>query len=184
MHMPVKALVALVAVVVVGGGAWYFSSQSSSAPGNTSASPQNTETTSEQTEGTLGDLLARTGSWSCTVQATHEGGGSEGTTYIANSQLRGDFTARMQGMTVQTSFIAKDGYMYTWSDMLPQGMKVKMESAGGTSGGQGMDPSTKVSYSCAPWTVDESKFALPEGTEFFEIGAQGAGGFNTTPLPR
>lgn len=97
-------------------------------------------------------------------------------------KIRGDFTATMNGQTVNTSFIGVDGYMYTWSDMLPQGMKVKAESAGGTSGGEGIDPATPVEYACEFWSADQSKFTLPS-IEFFEIGAEGMGGFNM-PMPR
>ncbi len=175
--MALKAIIGLVILAAVGGGV-YVMTQNSSAP----ATETSTETEESASAGTFADLMARVGSWTCDAKATHEGGMSEGTVFMDGGKLRGDFVATMAGQTVNTSFIALDGYMYTWTDMLPQGMKVKMEEASGTSGGQGIDPSTPVEYSCSVWIADQSKFALPS-IEFFEIGAEGMGGFNV-PLPR
>lgn len=175
--MALKILIGLVILAAAGGGAYL----ATRAPSN--STPQNLEVKAEgASSGTLADLMARAGSHTCTAKATHDGGTSEGTVYMSGGKLRGDFVATMGGQVVNTSFISVDGYMYTWSDMLPQGMKVKIDAAVGTSGGQGIDPSTPVEYSCAPWTADESMFALP-AIEFFEIGAAGAGGFNV-PMPR
>jgi hypothetical protein len=159
---------------------WYVTSSSKTGEDVT---PIETSKEESASSGLFADLMARTGSWKCHAKATHEQGASEGEVFINNGTIRGDFVATMAGRSVNTSFISRDGYMYTWSDMLPQGMKVKIESAGGTSGGQGIDPTTPVEYSCEGWAVDESKFEAPSDIEFFEIGTQGAGGFNV-PLPR
>lgn len=178
--MTLKIIIAVLAVGALGGGAWYVTSSSKMESGTV---PTETEEKESASSGMFADLMARAGSWKCHAKATHEQGASEGDVFINNGTIRGDFVATMAGRSVNTSFISLDGYMYTWSDTLPQGMKVKIEVAGGTSGGQGIDPATPVEYSCEVWAVDESKFATPSGMEFFEIGTEGAGGFNV-PLPR
>jgi len=172
--MALKILIAVLALGAVGGGAWYVSTTS-----KTDESLQESASVTSETEaGTFANLFARAGSWKCDAKATHEEGASEGTVYLDGGKIRGDFVASMNGQTVATNFISMDGFMYTWSDMLPQGMKVKMDAAGGTSGGQGIDPTTPVEYTCEVWIPDQSKFTLPE-MEFFEIGSAGMGGFNT-----
>lgn len=178
--MALKIIIAVLAVGALGGGTWYVTSSSKT---ESTTVVSETEEKESASSGMFADLMARAGSWKCHAKATHEQGASEGDVFINDGNIRGDFVATMAGRSVNTSFISQGGYMYTWSDMLPQGMKVKIEAAGGTSGGQGIDPSTPVEYSCEAWTVDESKFATPSGIEFFEIGTEGAGGFNV-PLPR
>lgn len=178
--MLIKVIVGLLVAAGLGGGAWYVS---------THPSAEVAETTSEDTEetatstGTFADLMARVGSWKCDAKATYDGGASEGTVFMDGGKIRGDFVATMSGRSVDTSFVSLDGYIYTWTDVLPQGMKVKVDAAAGTAGGQGIDPSTPVDYSCVVWIADQSKFVLPSDMEFFEIGAQGMGGFNV-PMPR
>lgn len=180
--MSTNALIGIIAgIVIVGGGVWYVSS-------NKEVSPVAIEETSEESqeaqqnegEGTLADLMGRTGSWTCEVNAAYEGGSSDGTVVMNDGKLRGDFTATMAGITVNTSFIGRDGYMYSWTSMLPQGFKVEMNAAAGTAGGQGMDPSTNVNYSCMPWAADESKFVVPSDITFIEMNTEASAG---VPLP-
>lgn len=175
--MALKVLIGLVLLAAIGGGV-YVATKAPSAP----AAEEQGAVVETESSGTFAELLARVGSWKCDAKATHDQGASEGTVYMNGGKVRGDFVATMSGQTVNTSFVSMDGYIYTWSDLLPQGMKVKMDAAAGTSGGQGIDPATPVEYSCEVWIPDESKFALPS-MEFFEIGTQGAGGFNV-PMPR
>jgi hypothetical protein len=176
--MALKAIIGLVLLAAVGGGV-YVATRPSSEPAPEAAVASN----EESAEGKFADLLARVGSWKCDAKATHEEGASEGTVFMDGGKVRGDFVATLSGQTVNTSFVSMDGYIYTWSDMLPQGMKVKMDAAAGTAGGQGIDPSTPVEYTCEVWIADQEKFALPSEIEFFEIGTQGMGGFNAQ-LPR
>lgn len=182
--MSIQALVGIIAgVIVVGGGAWYMSTQQ----GDTGMPSEQVGATDTQAadvpnegSGTFAELMARTGSWTCDASTAYEGGSSTGTVVMNDGKLRGDFVATMAGITVNTSFIGREGYMYTWTSMIPQGFKVKMEAAAGTAGGQGIDPSTNVTYSCAPWAADESRFTVPADITFMEMNAQGTAG---VPLP-
>jgi len=177
--MAIKAIIGLIVLAAVGGGAWYASTNFGTVPESASETVDN----AGKATGTFAELMARVGSWKCHAKATHEEGASEGDVYMDGGNIRGDFVATMSGRTVNTSFVTKEGYIYTWSDLLPQGMKVKVDAAAGTAGGQGIDPSTPVEYSCEVWIAEQGKFELPSGIEFFEIGTEGMGGFNV-PMPR
>ncbi|MBY0110688.1 hypothetical protein K2Y00_01650 [Patescibacteria group bacterium] len=166
----------LVAVVVVGGGVWYFSSHNAAvAPTEEGA----TGTTEEKAEGsaTLADLMMRTGSFRCDVEmkaeATNGASESAGTVYISEGKMRGDFATKVSGMTINSYMISREGYVYTWSDMMPQGMKMKVATDGSTeTTTQGaMDASAAVDYHCAPWSVDGSKFIVPSTVTFTELSA-------------
>lgn len=166
----------VVAVVVVGGGVWYFSSNNG---GGFPTEEGVTGTMEEKAEGsaTLADLMMRTGSFRCDVEmkaeATNGMSESAGTVYIGDGKMRGDFATKVSGMTINSYMISREGYVYTWSDMMPQGMKMKVSTDGSadTTTQGAMDASAAVDYHCAPWAVDGSKFTVPTAVTFTEYGA-------------
>ena len=176
--METKTLIGvLVAVVIVGGGVWYFSSNKEAAI-PTEEGVMGTMEEKAEGSATLADLMARTGSFRCDVEVKAEAaaGGSEtaGTVYIGEAKMRGDFATKVSGMTVNSHMISREGYVYTWSDMMPQGMKMKVVTDGEaqTSTQGAMDASAAVDYHCAPWSVDGSKFTVPGTVTFTELNAQ------------
>ncbi len=178
--MSIKAVIGiLIALGIVGGGAWYFSSKGDSQPSPEAAMQAQDE--KNEASGTFAELMARTGNWQCDASAVHQEGASTGTVKMSDGRLRGDFVATLDGRTVNTSFIHADGFVYTWSDAMPQGFKMKLEAATEAAGKQGIDPSTDVDYSCAPWTPDESAFELPSAVTFLDMSAMGGAGM---PMPR
>jgi hypothetical protein len=175
--MNTNMLIGLVAlIVVVGGGAWFLSSKSVDAPTDGGSDTQEVSNGS----GSFGEMIARAGSWTCTVSTSVEAAPSEGTTYISNGMIRADFVARPEalgGQEVSTHMIQSEGYIYTWSDMAPQGMKMLIpkdqpDSAGGDAVGT-VGADAQVEYSCMPWVADSSKFAPPSTVTFMELGANG-----------
>jgi len=175
--METKQLITLVvALVVVGGGVWYFSSGN---PGgvpveegvvgtNTAATPA----TEAEGSATLADLMMRDGAYRCDVELKASGGAdSSGTVYIGNERMRGDFTSVMNGSTIESHMISMDGYVYTWSDMMPQGVKMQVSADGTTAGSQGgLDASSAVDYHCASWAIDANRFVLPDNVTFMTFG--------------
>ena len=179
--MGMKPIFISLAVVVLAGGVWYFS-HSQSTTLNTSENKQ-IETTktmeTQQPEGvtTLADLWKKGGNHICTVTMADPNANAQGVVYIADSSIRADFNAsvvELGNKMITTSMIAKDGMVYTWTNMYPQGMKAKMTlnetSSQSTEGA--FTPNAKVSYACNSWTVDTSKFELPTAVTFVEMGAQ------------
>ena len=166
-----KIIIGLVAaVVVIGGGAWYVSSQKSDNAALEGSMEQKEENAGE---GTLGALIARAGSWTCTVKTDIENAPSEGVAYIADGQIRADFTSTIQGKAVVSHMISADSYIHTWSDAYPQGVKMKIpegDAAASTEYG-GVSYDSHVDYDCNPWIKDGSKFTPPSDVTFMEFDA-------------
>lgn len=172
--MNTNALIGLVAlVVVVGGGVWFFSSKKDMQDG--SAEAHRSSQDAVRGEGTFAELMARTGSWKCDVAVAIEEAPSQGEVYISDGKIHADFTAQIEamgGQSVRTQMIQTDGYVYTWSDMTPQGFKMPIPEGGEADAPQGVSYDSRVSYDCAPWTLDMSLFIPPSNVTFMEIGAE------------
>jgi len=175
MRMQIKTLIGVVvAIVVVGGGIWYVSTNKAEAP--VDGMPAASEDTAEGS-GTLAELMKRAGSYKCTVEMkpteANENTASSGTVYVADGKMRGDFTtvvAALGGKIVESYMISTDGYVYTWSNLLPQGMKMQISTSGDTATQGGMDASAAVDYHCAPWNVEASRFTVPTNVKFTTVG--------------
>ena len=178
-----KALIALAVVAGIGGGAWYWTNEKAPAAPASSESAELSTDVEASGSATFGELAARGGSSECQVSAVHEAASSSGTAYIANGKVRVDFVGKAGGMSITGHVIQADGYAYTWTDLMPQGVKVSIDAAPAAAASQGFDSSTKVEYSCKEWAVDESKFAPPASITFTEFNANAQGGASM-PLPR
>ena len=174
----------LLAVVVAGGGYYLWSSQSAPAQSNTQGtSQQETQAQADQNaaqaaqsgdySGSLADLAARGGSWQCSVDSKALDAASSGTTYVSGNLVRADFTTTVQSYgKVESHLIVRDGYSYSWSPIMPGGIKTKVTAAGqgGTStSGSGASANQSYSYHCEPWTPDASLFAVPANVTFRPI---------------
>lgn len=176
--MKTSIIVGVVSVVIIAGGTYYFMSNK---PQGDSPQPQSGSLASGEAAqpgtftGSFADLASRTGSWKCTVDAATAQSVSSGVTYVADGKVRADFTSNVQGYgSIQSHMIADGGYAYTWSSMMPQGMKVRMAAAPGagntTSSGQGADVNQSYQYDCQPWSGDASVFVLPANVTFVPMG--------------
>lgn len=120
------------------------------------------------------------GSYKCTVQQSMSDTASEGTVYISGGNVAGSFNTVAEGRPMDTSFVLKDGYSYTWSSALPgMGFKVKVTAAAGdasasASGTYSWNADQIGDYDCQPWTADQSKFALPTGITFRDMTSASA----------
>lgn len=173
--METKTIISIiVALVVVGGGVWYMTShhQLTMPAGEATTTGEN-----QEGSGTLADLMMRSGSYKCTVEmkptADNQNAQSSGTVYIGNGKMRGDFNtvvAAMGNKTVESHMISSDGYVYTWSNLMPQGMKMQVATNDGAATQGGLDASAAVDYHCAPWMVQDSQFVLPTNVTFTAVG--------------
>lgn len=172
--MNTNALIGLIAlVVVVGGGVWLLSSKNTTQ--DRTGETHQASSDAVRGEGTFGELLARAGSWKCDVAVAIEEAPSQGTVYVADGKIYANFTAQVEamgGQRVRTEMIQADGYVYTWSDMTPQGFKMPLPEGDSTQDApQGVSYDSRVNYDCAPWAVDASVFTPPSAVTFMEIGA-------------
>lgn len=172
--MSTKVIISIVAaIVIVGGGAWYFLSHKSVKKEVEIGTQQKKDDATGT--GTFADLVGKAGSWKCTVKTEVEQAPSEGVAYIADGKVRADFTSKvaaLQGKTVTSHMITADGYVYTWSDAYPQGMKMKMpegQQAPDTNPKGSVPMNAPVEYTCAPWVTDPAVFTPPTSVSFMEM---------------
>lgn len=117
----------------------------------------------------------------CTVSSETNGVTSGGTVYVADNRVRGDFTSTLpQTGPVESHMIVRDGFIYTWSSMAPQGMKMAVNNeseAGVSSDPQQPSPyEAQYSYECDAWSPDESQFTVPSTVTFMEFSAAAGAG--------
>ncbi len=161
----------IAAVVIIGGGAWYLSQ---TPPATKEAVQQETTTNTGTT--TFADFVAQGGSRSCTVTVNNPTAPATGVVYVSGSEIRADFVAKpvtANGMEISAHMIQTGGYVYSWTDMIPQGVKVAMTNSSGAAASQGFDMNAQVAYDCTPWIVDASKFVVPSTVTFMEVNANG-----------
>lgn len=169
----IKILLGVVALFALGGVAWFFAGgkydiKGKPAPDDLRQEEVQVETAGEFS-GSMGDLIARSGSWQCTVSVNASGVVSEGTTYISGGKMRSDFTSTIpQVGDVSSHMIMRENTVYTWSSMLNRGFRFPVQ--GGQAQGQGSAEAAmfneNYNYDCDVWLADESKFELPAGITF------------------
>lgn len=162
----------IVVIVIIAAGAWYYTSNPTvPIPGMPVDTTPETATDAKGA-GTFAELVAREGTWRCDVAMSQGPAPTEGTTYISGSQIRADFTAMSAGREISAHMIQTDGYIYSWTDLVPQGFKMAVSAVTtGSVAQQVVDPNANVEYSCLPWVVDASKFTPPSAVAFMEFSA-------------
>jgi hypothetical protein len=163
------------AVIVLGGGAYYYFGGSAGSPA--SGSQEATSTAQAQdgkvsptVHGSFSDLAKKNGTWKCTLESDTNGSASSGVVYVSDGNVRGDFSTSVSGYgTVESHMIVNGADVYTWSPLMPQGIKTKMTASGSSStatSGGGVDANTAYTYDCQPWQADASVFVVPANVTF------------------
>lgn len=124
-------------------------------------------------------FIKQGGAYKCTVNQTLSGIDTTGVTYINDAMIRGEFNTRIQNMNIDSTFIVRDGYTYSWSSVMPTaGFKVKMsgttttpDTTTGTTGSYSWNAEQIGDYDCQPWTVDQAKFTVPTNVTFKEVNS-------------
>jgi Tfp pilus assembly protein PilX len=170
MNKKIAVLIVLVLLVLLGIGAYVMISKSSQSAASKTAPVANpTETTASKAEaqGTIKALLTSGVSQECTF-STKQQATTDGTAFLSDGKMRGDFTSTSQGQTINGHMIIASGYSYIWTDLTKRGMKIALTEgqASGSAQSQGLDVNQTVSYSCKPWVSDASKFTLPADVTF------------------
>ncbi|OGG58491.1 hypothetical protein A2765_02040 [Candidatus Kaiserbacteria bacterium RIFCSPHIGHO2_01_FULL_56_24] len=169
-----KILYALVGLVVISVGAWLVLGQKGGAVETISPGVEASDLSSSGTmefNGSLQQLMARSGSWQCEYAADVGGTSVKGTTYISGGKIRSDIltTIPQLGRNVDMHMILLGNTAYTWNSMSPQGMKITMNN-GQANAGAGEQAwaqfNQQYGYMCKSWATDESKFTLPSGITF------------------
>lgn len=173
--MATKIIIGLVVLAVVG---WAIFAGVKKDDGTEPA--DESATSGEESEGTFSgnffDLMSRGGNQKCTWVVNADGYEGEGTVYVSGKKFASHMTGMSQGTTFTAYSVGDGEYLYSWSDMAPMGMKIRMDaaqqSAGETAiGGSASGPAADVDYdfNCSRWSEDADVFALPEGVTFSEF---------------
>ncbi|HVU80186.1 MAG TPA: hypothetical protein VHD37_02370 [Candidatus Paceibacterota bacterium] len=163
------------AVVVVAGGLgiWlYGGAGTGTGSASLSGAVEQGQTAAESEKPqTLKSLIAYQGTQKCTFENATANSSSSGTVYVANGQMRGDFTSVAQGKTFDSHMIVKGNTSYVWGSSMPGGFKMSFDSMAAPSGSSGgsVDPNAPVNYSCGAWSADESMFELPASVQFQDL---------------
>jgi len=126
--------------------------------------------------GSIFDLLKLGNTAKCTFSSDTDSVRTSGTTYLSGKQVRGDFSIISEGTLIESHMYSDGEWVYTWSSLLPQGIKMKLDAAESEKMQQdaqkieGMeDFQNKFDYKCSDWTVDDSMFVLPNGVQFTDF---------------
>ena|SRR3989344_8373273 len=132
----------------------------------------------EQTAGkkmAFSQFLKQGGAYKCEVKQSMSDFENSGTMYINGQNMKGEFSTVAEGRTMNSSFMSRDGYSYTWSSLTPgMGFKIKAEAETSnddvdTSGTYAWNADQIGDYNCENWVVDATKFELPKDVTFQEI---------------
>lgn len=179
-------LVALAVVALLAIGAYLLTTTKKVA--TTETIKTQTENTID-TQNTIKNLLASNSPQQCSY--TDPEGASNGTVYVANGKMAGEFNVNSPQGAV-TSHMFSDGTdMYIWMDGQPQGIMMSLSGAqepntSTTSATQNVDVNKPFDFDCVEWTVDETMFAKPTSVTFVNMNSliptgTGAGSGQTMP---
>lgn len=132
---------------------------------------------------TILDYIKRGDSYKCLVNQDYGTVTNNGTMYISNGVVRGDFNMKTQGLDINTNFIFKDGYTYTWTSQMPgKAYKMKLPVSGSDlslymsnaintmiSNPQATQSGKDVGLNCSPWSPDQSLFSVPSNLTIEEL---------------
>lgn len=195
-HMTIlgKSIIAILLVGAVGAGAYYatnFMKDDATLASEEQSLKETVQPTDEkemkadtevsgkiltEKEMSFTDLVKKGGSYECTVKQVVMGVTTEGKVYIKGGDISAKFSTSVQGKNIETSMVAKDGYSYTWSSMMPGGMKAKINVGNTETNPQTPAAATYAfdgkdigSYSCVATAVPLSAFDIPSTVTFTEV---------------
>ena len=160
----------IVGIVLVAGGIVV-----STRKNTTSVSPVDSEarTVSQEKQevvaASMKDLVAKNKPLKCTFTQKTDMSTSEGTLYIAEGKVRGDFDISSSGQSFKAYMITDGTSSFVWSSILPQGFKVPLQNASNqasTQPTQGVDYNQVLDYDCSSWVVDSAVFIPPTNVTF------------------
>lgn len=171
-------------VGVLGFAAWKFTSKKAPVGSTALENDQTKKPIANDNEGsvkgTLLDLLKLGKTLKCTYSMTAENTTTSGTSYVAGTNMRGDFEIiNPDGTKLLSHMISTGDWVYTWSSASPQGIKMKLtdteaespEPKGSNGEGSSATDAFKNSfdYKCSSWNEDKSMFQLPTDIQFIDL---------------
>lgn len=170
-------LIIIFGIAITGAGAYY--AQNTTENGQDTQSEQEMQSTQQAEEqkkatvspkeesafeGTMADLLERGGEYRCSFSHTQDGAHTNGVVYIdGDDRLRGDFESSSQYISFDSHMIVRDGFIYAWTSITPEGIKAPYEAYANAEA----DPSntqlqTTYEYDCVSRKPEDHRFVLPD----------------------
>jgi hypothetical protein len=172
-----KIIIVLVILVLIGTGGYLVMKKPPQLNNQAPTAQNEPETATNATiQGTLKSLLTAGKSQKCTYSdkpetTSAETTSVEGTVYVANGKMRGDFSSTSEQIKVNGHMIADGEYSYVWSDLDNQGIKMlidQQESSNAPTDTNTQTPDINQSYTfnCQGWTQDNTMFVPPSNITF------------------
>lgn len=177
MNKPV--IIAVVVIVLAAGGFFGYQSMQQSTPSsNTNTTSESGDTNESQrtiTKSSIAALIAAGGDVTCTFERDTDTGTQWGTVYVADANMRGDFTATEASGSNTMHVIRDDEWQYAWGGPLAAQQGVKMAitaaDANANTNQQGsFDTNEDIDFSCQPWNADTTLFTPPADVTFQTMG--------------
>lgn len=173
--MSKAALYGIIAVVVVVGG--YFAYRATQGPSDSGTMVEEDGSADNGGSTTsVAELMRQGGNTTCTFTSEEDGNRTDGTVYLSDSKMRGDFTiAQTDGTNFDFHTIMVDGYAYSWGGPFGnQGTKMKIDANAQASSGDNTEfnQNKSMDMDCDSWRADNSKFVPPSDVNFQDISVQ------------
>lgn len=136
----------------------------------------------EKIQGSLFDLFNKGDNLTCTFSGTQVEQDISGTIYVSGKKMRGTFDIEMPQATITSNMLSDGEFMYSWSDLLPQGFKMKLSDVEAQANADVTDPKLSkeaienmknfqqnFDYDCEKWDVDSSMFNVPGNITFTDF---------------
>lgn len=168
---------ALIVVIALSIGGYLFAQKNVIQPNNESVEvtttpvfPVDEEFFIANEQKSLKDLLAL----NIPQQCTFSEGSNKGMAYVANGNMRSDFTTSVNGYNITGHMIVQNNTGYIWTDGETTGFKViltetQTEKAQGDNTTTHLDVNQKGNFTCSAWVVSESMFTLPANITFTDL---------------
>lgn len=172
-----RILLGIIGVVAIGGGAYFYSAHVRET-GNTSNTASSTQAVTSSdtttTQQNFAEVVAQGNDIECTVVYATSTLHTQGHIYIADhgKKVHADFTTVDPRIGTHVMHIIRaDDTNYMWGDAMPYAMKMKIaeEDRNKLLGSQSSTVPEDTQFSCIPWTVDESQFAVPTDQNFVDM---------------
>lgn len=112
------------------------------------------------------------GTYKCTVTQYVGETSTQGTVYIDNGKMKGEFKTVADGVNIDSNFVLRDGFMFSWSSMSKMGIKMPIEektSVNGSTETSGFNTEQIGDYDCQTWAADSSTFTVPTTITFTQV---------------
>lgn len=139
---------------------------------NSETNTDNTETTetTSSSNSNLRELLAAGSPQQCTFTDSS----STGTTYIANKQIRTDYTTTTGNKIETGHMILTNEKLYIWTDGESQGIVMEAPDTDATAENEAdaqLDLDKDANYDCKSWRMDSSKLQPPTNVTFSDMAS-------------